>query len=267
MRERSLTEIFLSEVAGTLEVFSKEQYPPLFNPSLAVACSLVLACSVSFSKELLTPLTAVIISVVLLVAFKGDVSLWLRPVLFTLFVASLVSVPLLFIREGKPLAEVRLGSFSLYVTAPGLEEAALLVLRTVSAAAIFSAVLVHIGWRGVIDGLRGLRVPQELILMTGFVMKYVPVFLRDVCRTLAAREARILKKPSYLESWGLLSTVVGDIIVKGYWRAFRVEMALKARGFEGHFSASNSTPQKVGINDIALLVATVVVVLSTAVGV
>ncbi len=48
----------------------------------------------------------------------------------------------------------------------------------------------------------------------------------------SARDARIVKRIGVKELWKTLATVVGELLLRCYERAWRVDKAIKARSFE-----------------------------------
>jgi len=235
MRSSGLVSSFLNSIADAVEVLSRDYNPLFFNPSLGILVAVLTTGIVSFSTRITVPLTALVLSALLVAAFSKRFAEWARPVLFALFIATFVSAPLPCITPGDPLITLSLGRASLQITLSGVRDAALLILRTAGAAAMFTAVVMHLGWRGLVRGLRGLRLPEELALMVGFFVKYAPIFLRDACRMVAAREARLIsRRRHYTAAWAGLISVIGEVVLRSYRRASMVSMAMKARSFS-HF--------------------------------
>ena len=148
---------------------------------------------------------------------------WIKPVLAVALWAGLVSAPLAFI-ELAPTGAFRLG-----LSAGGAYEALSLTLRAAAAASIFAASIQLLGWRNWLKGLEDLRVPRLLIKLTMLSLFYIPLFLREALRMLLAREARMVGRVGVWRSWRMVSTVVGDLLLRGRERAWRLERALMAR--------------------------------------
>jgi cobalt/nickel transport system permease protein len=75
-----------------------------------------------------------------------------------------------------------------------------------------------------------LRMPSFLTRSLMFFLLYIPIMARETVKMLAAREVRLIKS-SRSEAWRILSTVVGDLILRSIERSQRLNMAIEARGF------------------------------------
>jgi len=63
------------------------------------------------------------------------------------------------------------------------------ISRVVASAAIFTSFVSIMGWRRIIMGLEGLRIPRELTLLLNLSVIHIPLFLRESSKMLSAREA------------------------------------------------------------------------------
>ena len=228
MRRTGLTAALLREVAEALEVFSRDTGTYTLSPPLAILAAIVAACATSFTRSLTAYLAAIVGGAALSALTSGGLRNWLRPVAFALFISVPVSAPLLLLGEERVACA---GPLKAYVSLAGAWEALSLVLRVTSAAAIFSAITIHLGWRGLLEGLSVLRAPVVLVEMVGFFSKYAPMFVRDLCTMVAAREARLVGRCGYRLAWASLASAVGEILLRSYRRADAVSMAMRARCF------------------------------------
>lgn len=209
-----LASRLLVSASSVFEELAPER-KPLFSPPLGLMLAVTAAAAVSFAKGVIACAAALAGGAVLASWGKGFKA-WISVVLASLLFSLAVTVPLLAV-AAEPL---------------GAAGAALLaVLRAVSAAAVFTGFAVCLGWRGVVEGLGGLGMP-ELAFSLGLLLKYIPIFLRDLAGILAAREARAVRKGLRL-SWTLLASAAGEVLVRGYARAEALRMALEARSFTG----------------------------------
>ncbi len=192
-----------------------------------MALSLALTCLVAFSSGPLIPAAALIGCLLASLSLKLPHS-WIKPVLVVALWTWLISVPLIFI---EPKLAVKVWMLELWLSVEGAYEALSLTLRAAAATAIFIASVQLLGWRNWLKGLEGLRVPQPLVRLMQMSIIYIPLFLREASKMLWARESRIVSRMGIKRAWGVLSTVVGDLLLRGYERAWRLEKALKARSF------------------------------------
>lgn len=257
---RSLTTRFLEGIAESVEALGAEPSKCYFHPPLAVVSAAAIASAASFTRGVLAPGLVLAASIALIPLLRVSFRAWAKPVAFVTFIAGFVSIPLLFITPGSPVAALRVGSLALEATREGLLEAASLILRAAAASASFTAILLHLGWSGFVEGLRGLRLPAEFVFLVGLYIRYVPVFLRDALSMVAAREARLLRPNGTKLAWGALASVVGDLMFRGYERAWRLEKALRARMF-GPLGAGRGA-WGFGAGDAALITLTVTLALA-----
>jgi cobalt/nickel transport system permease protein len=188
---------------------------PLFSPPLGLALAVAATASASFAKGV-TACAAALAGGAVLAAWGKGFKAWISVVLASLLFSLAVTAPLLAITATP------------FSAAPA---ASLAALRAVSAASAFTGFTICLGWRGVVEGLRGLGAPA-LASSLGLLLKYIPIFLRDLAGILAAREARAMRSDLKL-SWALLASAAGEVLVRGYARAVALRMALEARSFAG----------------------------------
>ena len=209
---------FLLSASSVFEELAPER-KPLFSPPLGLTFAVAVTAAVSFAKGVAACAAALAGGAVLAAWGKGFEA-WIGVVFASLLFSLAVTAPLLAVAAAPSSA------------APA---AFLAVLRAVSAAAVFTGFTVCLGWRGVVEGLRGLGMPA-LAFSLGLLLKYIPIFLRDLAGVLAAREARAMRKGLKL-SWTLMASAAGEVLVRGYARAEALRMAFEARSFAGSASA------------------------------
>lgn len=87
-----------------------------------------------------------------------------------------------------------------------------------------------------LDGLRRLRVPAQLVEIAGFMLRYLEVVADEWRRMAVARASRgfVAASPA---SWPALSRGVGVLFIRAYERGERVHLARLARGYAGPTAA------------------------------
>ncbi len=141
----------------------------------------------------------------------------------------LVLVPLEV--EGSPLATLGPLAFS----REGLAVAARIVLK---ANAIILALAVLVGTLDVTTlghALHHLYLPEKLIHLLLFTVRYVDVLRREYGRLRAAMKVRGFRPRVSRHTYRSLGYLVGMLLVRSVDRAERVEAAMKCRGFRGRF--------------------------------
>lgn len=87
------------------------------------------------------------------------------------------------------------------------------------------------GFNRMCEALRRLRVPRVLVTQLLMVYRYLEVLLQESLSMQRARSARAYGRRSYSPSmWG---PFVGQLLLRTLERSRRVNMAMKARGFDG----------------------------------
>lgn len=210
------------------------------NPSVALVSALILTGAVAFSRNFEFPVAMMILSLVLVILTRTPIRPWIRITLLILAWVTFVSVPLPFITPGESVINLSLSSIELRVTREGLYVMMAFISRTVSAASIFTSFSLMMGWRGIIRGLEGIRVPREITLLLNLSIIHIPLTLREASKMLSARDARIMKEIGLKDLWTMLATVVGDLLLRSYERAWRLEKAIRARSFESAGAVSRT---------------------------
>ena len=262
-----LTQRFLEGLAETINTLNREVVNPPFNPTITVLSALIFTSLAAFALDFKIPLLILTISIVLMVLTQAPIYSWIRIILFIFFWATIVSIPLPFITPGKPLIELSIPLTTLKISFEGLDLMINFIARVVSAAAIFTTFILMLGWRKTVEGLEGLKIPREIVLFLMLSIIHIPLFLREISKMLSAREARIVKKVKFKQIWGILATVIGDLLLKSHEHAWRLEKAIEARSLVSlNFPWKNSVKMKVGGKDLVLLLLLVICILIFFVG-
>lgn len=84
----------------------------------------------------------------------------------------------------------------------------------------------------VVAGLARLRLPAQLVLILGFMVRYTEVISGQLQAMRVARESRGFSGRG-LRAWPALASTAGSLFVRSYERGERVHLAMLARGFDG----------------------------------
>ena len=86
--------------------------------------------------------------------------------------------------------------------------------------------------RDLLAGLERLRVPNLLVQIMGFMIRYLDVVTDEMGRMKVARESRGFQA-SNVRHWPILARSSGALFIRSYERGERVHLAMLARGYTG----------------------------------
>jgi cobalt/nickel transport system permease protein len=148
-----------------------------------------------------------------------------RMLVETPFVLFAVLVP--FIAEG-PDVEV----LGVTVSGPGLLAAwGLLVKGTLGVLASLTLAATT-DPRDVLLGLRRLRMPDLIVQIMGFMLRYLDLVSAEMGRMVTAMRSRGCD-PRSPRHWPMLARSLGALFIRSYERGERVHLAMLARGYDG----------------------------------
>lgn len=84
----------------------------------------------------------------------------------------------------------------------------------------------------IVTGLARLRLPAQLVLILGFMVRYADVISRQLQAMRVARESRGFRGGG-LRSWPVLASTAGALFIRSYERGERVHLAMLSRGHDG----------------------------------
>jgi cobalt/nickel transport system permease protein len=84
----------------------------------------------------------------------------------------------------------------------------------------------------VLQGLQRLRMPDLLVQIMGFMIRYLDVVTADLGRMITAMRSRGVD-PRAPRHWPALARTLGALFVRSYERGERVHLAMLSRGYDG----------------------------------
>jgi cobalt/nickel transport system permease protein len=148
-----------------------------------------------------------------------------RMLIETPFVLFAVAVP--FIAEGP-----RVDVLGLSLSEPGLWAAwALLAKGTIGVLASLTLAATT-EQQDVLVGLRKLRLPDMIVQIMGFMLRYLDVVTAEMGRMTTAMRSRGCD-PRSPRHWPVLARSLGALFIRSYERGERVHLAMLARGYDG----------------------------------
>ncbi len=168
---------------------------------------------------------AVILLVVILASRVPPLYLAKRMVIEVPFVLFALLVP--FVATG-PRTQV----LGLSLSEPGLVAAAGLLMKG-TLGVLASLTLAATTEPGdVLRGLQRLRMPDPLVQIMGFMIRYLDVVTGEMTRMLTAMKSRGCD-PRSPRHWPTLARSLGALFIRSYERGERVHLAMMSRGYSG----------------------------------
>jgi len=91
----------------------------------------------------------------------------------------------------------------------------------------------------VLRGLQRLRMPDLIVQIMGFMIRYLDVVTGDLGRMVTAMRSRGVD-PRSPRHWPALARTLGALFVRSYERGERVHLAMLARGYDGRLPDAGS---------------------------
>lgn len=95
--------------------------------------------------------------------------------------------------------------------------------------------------RDLIIGLQRLRLPDPLVTIVGFMVRYGSVVASELSRMRIAMTSRGFNARS-IRSWGVIATSAGALFVRSFERGERVHLAMISRGYQGRLPEFEHPP-------------------------
>lgn len=125
---------------------------------------------------------------------------------------------------------VAVGPFT--VSEPGLDAAIALLLKGTCGVVAAVTFAVTTRPRDLVRALQHLRVPDPLVLIASFMVRYVDVVVDQMRRMRVARESRGFRSSS-VRGWPTIASSAGALFIRSYERGERVHLAMVSRGYTG----------------------------------
>lgn len=255
MSPKGLTQKFLEGLASTFDLLNSGSDGFNLNPTTTVFSAFILTMVATFSDDYMLQTLLFSISFGFILLTRAHIYTWAKTTFLVTLWAIIVSIPIPIIINGEVVVKLSIGFTELMVSREGVNMATEFILRVLVSTSVLTSFTTVIGWRGIILGLEGLKIPKEITSLFKVSIINMPLVFRDASRMLSAREARLMGKSKLKESWAALSTVIGDLLIRGCERALRLEKAVKARSFVSNRQEHNLNA--VGKKDWMLLSLTI----------
>jgi cobalt/nickel transport system permease protein len=156
-----------------------------------------------------------------------------RMVIETPFVVFALLMP--FIADGPPTQLL-----GLTVSQPGLLAAWGLLAKGTLGVVASLTLAATTEPRDLLAGLETLRLPNQLVQIMGFMMRYLDVVTDEMRRMRIARESRGFTARN-IRHWPVVARSAGALFIRSYERGERVHLAMMSRGYTGTMPETRTT--------------------------
>ncbi|KGN32638.1 cobalt ABC transporter permease [Knoellia sinensis KCTC 19936] len=131
---------------------------------------------------------------------------------------------------------MRLGPFT--VSRDGVEASIALLLTATTSVLMAVAFATTTSSRDLVRALQHLRLPDRLVQILAFMVRYLGVVGSQAQRMKVARDSRAFRARS-LGSWPVIASSAGALFIRSYERGERVHLAMMSRGYTGRMPVTD----------------------------
>jgi cobalt/nickel transport system permease protein len=192
-----------------------------------VALLAIMLVVVATPRDAYAAFAAYAIGVVVLIAVSGVPLTYIgkRMVVEVPFVLFAALIP--FVATG-PRTEV----LGLSLSEPGLVAACGLLAKGTTGVALSLTFAATTEPQDILRGLERLRMPDLIVQIMGFMIRYLDVVTGELSRMLVAMRSRGCD-PRSPRHWPVLARTMGALFIRSYERGERVHLAMLSRGYDG----------------------------------
>ncbi len=153
----------------------------------------------------------------------------------------LAALPVMFTLAGEPVLQVKIGSWSPTISAPGLERFLSIAVKSWLSVQMAIVLAAATPFPDLLAAMRSLRIPRLLVAIIGLMWRYLFVLVDEAMRLMRARAARSghAGAPGFRAggslTWRARVTggMAGNLFLRSFDRADRIYAAMLARGYDG----------------------------------
>ena len=221
--EHSMTSWRGQEVEHQLSIVDQ------FDPRARIITAMIFAIVVVFSKTLWLPFVGLLLAFTFALSASLHIKRTLRRVIAMDMFVLLMIIMLPFTMDGTPLFHL----FGFAVSQEGFIHAIGIALK---ANAVVLALLALVGTleASVLGhALARLQVPEKLVHLLLFTVRYLDVISREYKSMRKAMKARAFVARNNLHTWRSFGYLIGMLLVRSLERSERIFAAMKCRGYCG----------------------------------
>ncbi|WP_107704970.1 cobalt ECF transporter T component CbiQ [Nocardioides allogilvus] len=126
----------------------------------------------------------------------------------------------------------RIDVLGVSVSEPGLLAAGALLIKGTLGVLASLTLAATTEPQDVLRGLERLRMPDLIVQIMGFMIRYLDVVTAELARMMVAMRSRGCE-PRSPQHWPTLARAMGSLFIRSYERGERVHLAMLSRGYDG----------------------------------
>ena len=221
--EHSMTSWRGQEVEHQLSIVDQ------FDPRARIITALIFAMFVVFSKSLWLPLVGLILAFAFAISASLNIKRTMRRVIAMDMFVLIMIIMLPFTMTGTPLFHVFGFAASeegfIHAIGIGLKANAVVLTLLALVGTLEASVLGH--------ALARLQVPEKLVHLLLFTVRYLDVISREYKSMRKAMKARAFVPRNNFHTWRSFGYLIGMLLVRSLERSERIYAAMKCRGYCG----------------------------------
>ncbi|MEM2098557.1 MAG: cobalt ECF transporter T component CbiQ [Candidatus Bathyarchaeia archaeon] len=243
------------------DLSNKRGFLQSINPLVKMTVTILLIIASLFIQELHYLLLFCVIPVILAVTSRIPFRNFITRTIFIPCFAMVVSLPTLFLTEGRIFFSANLHLFTFSITFEGLTRFLMFASRVWFCVACLIVFTLSTGFDTILQLLAMLKVPAVIIQMFSLTYRYLFVSIHELQKVLIAKEARTYINPRNINLQNLKQSgaIIANLFIRTYDRAERVYMAMKVRGFNIN-SNKPQTTLYLSARDVAFITTTATIV-------
>lgn len=147
---------------------------------------------------------------------------------FVLMIAAFIP----FMKDGRIIARLGLGSFELAVSQEGLVLFSSIVIKACLSVCAMVLLMNSMRFSDFLKGLERLKIPPPIIMLLSFIYRYIFVFEDEFMKMRQAKDSRTARKSGWLD-FKAYCLMTGVLFLHSYDRAEGVYLAMCSRGYRG----------------------------------
>ncbi|MCK4993716.1 MAG: cobalt ECF transporter T component CbiQ [Candidatus Omnitrophica bacterium] len=195
------------------------------DPRLRIVCAVFFSISVAIVVNTRTAVSALLIAVVCVLMAKLDIKVVGDRIKKLNFIMAAVILLFIVSFEGK----------AVHFSPQGFSRGLLIVLKSNAIVLFLTASLATIELTTIGHALHHLRVPNKLVHIFLFTIRYLGVLHQEYERLIKAMKIRGFIPKMNIHTYKSLANLLGMLLVKAIDRSERIVAAMKCRGFSGKF--------------------------------